>query len=68
MNGAHTFVFLSEDCLATSSFQMYMTPKSDPISAEWLLQELRSTEPSRRRAYTKEPPGLILAIITKLLE
>lgn len=68
MNGMHTFMFFSEDCLSVSSFEMYTTPKTDPISTEWLLHELKLASPEQRKTYVQEPLGLILAIVAKLLK
>ncbi|KAI0321402.1 hypothetical protein OF83DRAFT_311254 [Amylostereum chailletii] len=68
MDGMHTFLFFSEDCQFASSFPLHKTVHSDPISTEWLLHELKQTDPALRAQYTEEPIGLILAIVTKLLK
>jgi hypothetical protein len=53
--------------MASSSFTMHATEKSEPISIEWLLQDLKLTDLERRQKYTKEPLGLILAIVTRCM-
>ena len=66
-NGMHTFIFLSEDCLSVSSFQMYPTRESHPISTEWFLKELKSMDLSYRKLYVEEPLGLVLDIMKELI-
>jgi len=66
-NGRNTFIFFSEDCQAASSFPLSSNSRTDPISTEWFLRTLRETDKDILKKYTKEPVGVILRIVTKLL-
>lgn len=64
----NTLLFFSEDCRAVSSSPLPHVQDSDPVSTEWFLRELRGTDGALRALYVKEPVGLILSIVMKLLK
>jgi hypothetical protein len=67
-NGCHTFVYFSEDCRAVSSIPLRDHPRTDPISTEWFIGTLKETPPEIFLAYQKEPVGIILNILRRLMK
>ena len=63
----HTLVYFSEDCPVISSIPLDSHVRTDPISTEWFIAALKSTEREMRKKWTQEPVGLMIKCVRKLL-
>ena len=63
----HTLVYFSEDCPVISSVPLDSHARTDPISTEWFIAALKTTDREMRKKWTQEPVGLMVKCVRKLL-